>query len=106
MLDARAVPDLDRDGHAEDRADEQKRPQPPDRRLQDEELCVAVADGLADELQDDWRRHERHLPVEEPLADQPPRGPMQLREEQRCETPDLFLRTDLAQPAARKATAD
>ena len=51
-------------------------------------------------------REQDHDPVDLEPAHQPPHIAVQIREEQRREVPDRFLRTDLAQAAAGKSAAD
>ena len=65
-----------------------------------------MRDGQAQQFERDRRADENHLPVERKRAEQPPRRLVQLGHEERREPPDLVLRADLAEPAAREAAAD
>ncbi len=66
----------------------------------------AVADRLAQQLEEDRRRDEDHLPVDLEAAQQPPRVAMEVGEDERREVPDGVLGADLAQAAAGEAAAD
>ena len=110
VLDARAVPDLDRNRDAQHGREQDERPEPPgrgsggmkNRRVE----RITCADRLPDQLEQHRRRHEHDLPIEREPAEQAPGGAVQLREEERREAPDFFLRADLAQAAAGKSAAD
>jgi hypothetical protein len=107
VLDARAVPDLDRDRDAQHRGQHDERGQPQPRRLVEEDAQGKPgADGLTDQFQDDGRRQQDDHPVDLEPPDEPPHVAVQVREEQRREVPDGFLRADFAQAAAGKPAAD
>ena len=109
VLDPRAVPDLDRDGDAEHRRENDERAEPRVRRVQVEQAAlrgtgaraawrmISSPIGAASRMttQSIWKR-----------AHQPPHVAVQVGEEERREVPDRFLRADLAQPAAGKAAPD
>ena len=107
VLDARRVPDLDRDRDAKHGREHDKRVQPPFAGRQKEDARgVAVADRLAKHLEQDRRRDQEDLPVEREAPQESPGGVVELLPEERREAPDLFLRTDLPQAAAREPAAD
>ena len=108
VLDARGVPDLDRDRDRHDRRQHDDRHQPDVRRLEGEEPLGAepVRERLPQQLEADRPRHQGELPVDAEPAREPPRVPVQGRHEQRAHVPNRLLGGQLAQSAARESAAD
>ena len=110
VLDARAVPDLDRNGDGEHRRqqDENRVSQTIGRREAAKMACRELGWPIA------WRSSSSRTGAVTRItcqssvscADEPPRRPVELGDEERREPPDLLLRTDLAQAAAGEAAAD
>ncbi len=111
VLDARAVPDLDRRGARRSTvAEHDRRPASStgEVELRKNTRCApeAGAERLTQQLQADRRQQQDDLPVVPEPPQHPPRCVRQVGEDERREVPDRFLRADLAQAAAREAAAD
>ena len=108
VLDAGAVPDLDRHRDAQHRREQSPATRATGSAAQVEEAlgAEAVAERLPDDLEADRRGQQDHDPVDLEPPHQLPDVAVQVGEEERREVPDRFLRADLAQAAAGESAAD
>src|SRR4051812_26892180 len=76
------------------------------RQIKDPLLAKVFAESLADDFEAGRRGEQNDDPIDLKPPDQPPDMTMQVREEQRGEMPDRFLRTELAKAAAGESATD
>src|SRR5262249_7716487 len=108
VLDTRAVPDFDRDCHAEHRGEHDERIEPGiwRREVEDTALAEISAKSLTGDLQPDRGGKQNHNPVNLKPSHQAPDMLMEIGEKERREVPDSFLWANLAEPAASESAAD
>ena len=119
VLDARAVPELDRGGDRQHRREDDE--QHHQRRWGAEicagvdEICAGVkesrdaearAQRLTQQFQCDRRQQQPQLPADPKLAHRRPEVLVEIDKDEGCELPDRFLRARLTQAAPGEAAAD